>query len=65
MPQKIHSCKPQNPTLKPKFAIEYFFPSQEKNFKIFLALFKEKIKTLQRTTDPGKKDRNESIDSLI
>ncbi len=39
-------------------------PQPEKNFKIFLPLFKEKIKSLQRTTNPDKKDRNESIDKF-
>ena len=39
-------------------------PQPRENFKIFLPLFKEKIKTLQRTTDPDKKDRNESIDKF-
>ena len=34
------------------------------NFKIFLPLFKEKIKTRQRTTDPVKKGINESIDKF-
>lgn len=33
----------------------------KENFKIFLPLFKEKIKTRQRTTDP---DKNESIDKF-
>jgi len=35
-------------------------PAQEKNFKIFLPLFKEKIKKRQRTTDSDKKVINES-----
>ena len=39
-------------------------PQPEKDFKIFLPLFKEKIKTLQRTTDPDKKGINESIDKF-
>jgi hypothetical protein len=34
------------------------------NFKIFLPLFKEKIKTRQRTTDPDKEGINESIDKF-
>ena len=36
-------------------------PQPRENFKIFLPLFKEKIKTRQRTTDP---DKNESIDKF-
>lgn len=36
-------------------------PQPKENFKIFLPLFKEKIKTRQRTTDP---DKNESIDKF-
>ena len=39
-------------------------PQPRGNFKIFLPLFKEKIKTLQHTTDPDKKDRNKSIDKF-
>ena len=39
-------------------------PQPKENFKIFLPLFKEKIKTLQRTTDPDKKGINESIDKF-
>ena len=39
-------------------------PQPSENFKIFLPLFKEKIKTLQRTIDPDKNDRNESIDKF-
>jgi len=39
-------------------------PQPRENFKIFLPLFKEKIKTLQHTTDPNKKERNESIDKF-
>jgi hypothetical protein len=39
-------------------------PAQEKNFKIFLPLFKEKIKKRQRTTDSDKKGINESIDKF-
>lgn len=39
-------------------------PQPEKNFKIFLRHFKEKIKTLQRTTNPDKEGINESIDKF-
>ena len=40
-------------------------PQPRENFKIFLPLFKEKIKSRQHTTtDPDKKDRNESIDKF-
>jgi hypothetical protein len=39
-------------------------PQPSENFKIFLPLFKEKIKTLQRTTDPDKEGINESIDKF-
>ena len=39
-------------------------PQPRENFKIFLPLFKKKIKTLQRTNDTDKKDRNESIDKF-
>ena len=34
------------------------------NFKIFLPLFKEKIKTRQRTTDPNKEGISKSIDKF-
>ena len=57
----------QSPTsqrFNQSFVKELAKPAQEKNFKIFLPLFKEKIKTLQRTTVPDKKDRNESIDKF-
>ncbi len=39
-------------------------PKPRENFKIFFPLFKEKIKTRQRTTDPAKKYRNKSIDKF-
>jgi len=39
-------------------------PQPSENFKIFLPLFKEKIKTLQRTTYPDKEGINESIDKF-
>jgi hypothetical protein len=39
-------------------------PQPEKNFKIFLPLFKEKIKTRQHITNPDKKGINESIDKF-
>ena len=39
-------------------------PQPRENFKIFLHLFKEKIKTRQHTTNPDKKGINESIDKF-
>ena len=39
-------------------------PQPRGNFKIFLPLFKEKIKTRQHTTNPDKKGINESIDKF-
>ena len=39
-------------------------PQPKENFKIFLPLFKEKIKTRQHTTDPDKEGINESIDKF-
>lgn len=36
-------------------------PQPKKNFKIFLPLLKEKIKTRQHTGDPDKREINESI----
>ena len=39
-------------------------PQPRENFKIFLPLFKEKIKTRQHTTDPDKEGINESIDKF-
>ena len=39
-------------------------PQPRENFKIFLPLFKEKIKTLQRTANPVKEGINESIDKF-
>ena len=39
-------------------------PQPRENFKISLLLFKEKIKTLHRTTDPDKKGIIESIDKF-
>ena len=39
-------------------------PQPRENFKIFLPLFKEKIKTRQHTSDPDKEGINESIDKF-
>ena len=39
-------------------------PQSRENFKIFLPLFKEKIKTRQHTSDPDKEGINESIDKF-
>ncbi len=39
-------------------------PQPRENFKIFIPLFKEKIKILQRTTDPDNKGINDSIDKF-
>jgi hypothetical protein len=57
-------CQAPQVQAKTKVCQRVCLPQPEKNFKIFLPLFKEKIKTLQRTTDQDNKDRNESIDKF-
>jgi len=39
-PQKIHSCKPLQATLKPKLAREYFLPNQKNHIYKYFALQK-------------------------
>ena len=50
-----HCQSPSSPRYSQSFAKEPAKPTQEKNFKIFLPLFKEKIKTRQNTGDTDRK----------
>jgi len=49
---------------KPKFSKELAKPAQEKNFKIFLPLFK-KNKTQQHTDDTDRKEKINILPRLI
>jgi len=48
----LREAQAQGKACKRAFA----FPTQEKNFKIFLHFFKEKIKTRQHTSDTDRKE---------
>lgn len=57
-------CQAPHAQAQTKACQRVCLPQPEKNFKISLPLFKEKIKTLQRTTNPDKKGINVSIDKF-
>ncbi|MDI3520017.1 MAG: hypothetical protein PWR04_5 [Anaerophaga sp.] len=59
----IH-CQAPQAQAQTKACQRVCLPHPRENFKIFLHLFKEKIKTLQHNTGPDKKDKNESIDKF-
>ena len=58
LPQPREKCEAFTNTFKYQIYIV-------SNFKIFLPLFKEKIKTLQRTTAPAKKKEMKALTILI
>jgi hypothetical protein len=60
VPNLLRDCQAPQAQAQTKACQRVCLPQPRENFKIFLPLFKEKIKTLQRTSDPYKNDRNES-----
>ena len=63
-PSSHTHCQAAQAQAQTKACQRVCLPQHREKFKIFLPLFKEKIKTLQRNTDPDKKEINESIDKF-